>query len=119
MLNGALWGTATNLTFAGTEGLENHLGGPAVMQSGLLVQKLLLFHFLFLNTNPNHLCSGHQTSDQLSTDHISSYLFMYGLYDNIMDHFNTNNVIKTDKHIFNSWFGFVCFSLDIFFQIYF
>lgn len=92
--NGALWEADTNLTFAGTDSLQDHLCCPAVMQSGLLVQKFLLFHFLFLNTNPNHLCSGHQTSQWLSTDHNSSYLFMYGLYDNIMDHFNTNNVIK-------------------------
>lgn len=112
MLNGAPWGTETNLTFAGTDGLKHHLRCPTVVQSGLLVEKFLLLHFFFLNTNPNHLCSGYQTSQQLSTDHISSYLFMYGLYDNIMDHFNTNVIKQIGTY---STHGFVLFfSLDIF-----
>lgn len=35
-------------TFAGTDHLENHLCSASVVQPGLLIQHLLLLHFLFL-----------------------------------------------------------------------
>lgn len=58
----AMRAAGRGLTFAGADGLQHHLGGAALMQPGLLVQKFLLLHFLFLNTNPNRLCCGDQSA---------------------------------------------------------